>query len=100
MTSKKSNICFLLLLTTAFSVVAFSCKNSTDKNSKWITAPVTRQDLSNLITCTGSLEPITEVEVGTQVSGRVEKIYVDYNSVVTKGQLLAEIDQTVFAASL
>ena len=46
------------------------------------------------------MEPITEVEVGTQVSGRVEKIYVDYNSVVTKGQLLAEIDQTVLAASL
>lgn len=47
-----------------------------------------------MVTATGTIEPITQVEVGTQVSGVVEKIYVDYNSVVTEGQLIAELDKT------
>ena len=47
-----------------------------------------------MVTATGTMEPITQVEVGTQVSGVVEKIYVDYNSVVKEGQLIAELDKT------
>ena len=50
-------------------------------------------DLTTMITATGTIEPIKQVEVGTQVSGVVEKIYVDYNSVVKEGQLLAELDK-------
>lgn len=46
------------------------------------------------ITATGTVEPITQVEVGTQVSAEVKNIYVDYNSIVYKGQLIAEIDKT------
>jgi HlyD family secretion protein len=46
------------------------------------------------ITATGEIQPVTQVEVGTQVSGVIEKLYVDFNSVVTKGQLLAEIDRS------
>ncbi len=45
------------------------------------------------MTATGTIEPITKVDVGTQVSGTISHIYVDYNSVVTKGQLLAELDR-------
>ena len=45
------------------------------------------------VTATGSIEPVTEVEVGTQVSGIIDKIYVDYNSTVCKGQLIAEMDR-------
>ena len=52
------------------------------------TAVVTRGEISESITATGTIEPVTEVEVGTQVSGIIDKIYADYNSVVTKGQLI------------
>ena len=57
------------------------------------TAVVTRGEISESITATGTIEPVTEVEVGTQVSGIIDKIYADYNSVVTKGQLIAEMDR-------
>lgn len=52
------------------------------------------------VTATGTIEPITQVEVGTQVSGVVEKIYVDYNSVVKQGQLIAELDKTNLNAAV
>ena len=55
--------------------------------------------ISTMVTATGTMEPITQVEVGTQVSGVVEKIYVDYNSEVTQGQLIAELDKTNLNAS-
>ena len=50
--------------------------------------------VTTMVTATGTIEPITQVEVGTQVSGVVEKIYVDYNSKVREGQLIAELDKT------
>jgi len=58
------------------------------------TVEVTRGNVSTSITATGTVEPITQVEVGTQVSGIVNKIYVDYNTPVTKGQVIAELDKT------
>ena len=57
------------------------------------TATVIKGEISESITATGTIEPVTEVEVGTQVSGIIDKIYADYNSVVTKGQLIAEMDR-------
>lgn len=59
-----------------------------------------KADVVTTVTATGTIEPITQVEVGTQVSGVVEKIYVDYNSVVKKGQLIAEIDKTNLNAAM
>lgn len=50
--------------------------------------------VSSTVTATGTVEPITQVEVGTQVSAEVKKVYVDFNSEVTKGQLIAELDKT------
>ncbi len=64
------------------------------------TAKVERNNLSESITATGTIEPVTEVEVGTQVSGIIDKIYVDYNSVVTKGQLIAEMDRVTLQSEL
>ncbi len=58
------------------------------------TAVVSRGNINNSVTATGTLEPVTQVEVGTQVSGIVDKIYVDYNSDVKKGQIIAELDKT------
>jgi HlyD family secretion protein len=56
--------------------------------------------ISNSITATGTIEPVTEVEVGTQVSGIIDKIYIDYNSTVTKGQLIAEMDKVTLQSEL
>ena len=64
------------------------------------TLTVKKGQVATMVTATGTIEPLTEVEVGTQVSGEVEKIYVDYNSIVTKGQLIAELDKTNLKAAL
>ena len=56
--------------------------------------------ISSSVTATGTVEPIKQVEVGTQVSGIISKIYVDYNSVVKAGQLIAELDMSVLQTEL
>ena len=56
--------------------------------------------INTMVTATGTVEPITEVEVGTQVSGIIDKIYVDFNSHVKKGQLLAEMDRVTLQSEL
>lgn len=66
----------------------------------YATATVSKSDISNSVTATGTIEPVSEVEVGTQVSGIIDKIYVDYNSVVTKGQLIAEMDRATLQSEL
>ena len=58
------------------------------------TSPITDGSIEITITASGEIQPVYKVEVGTQVSGIVEKLYVDYNSVVKKGQLLAELDKS------
>lgn len=57
--------------------------------------PCTMGTIENTVTATGEIQPVYKVEVGTQVSGIVEKLYVDYNSKVSKGQLLAELDKSL-----
>lgn len=64
------------------------------------TATVGRANISNSVTATGTIEPVTEVEVGTQVSGIIDRLYADYNSVVTKGQLIAEMDKVTLQSEL
>ena len=64
------------------------------------TAKAERQDIHTTITATGTIEPVTSVTVGTQVSGIVSKLYVDYNSVVKKGQVIAELDKTNLTSEL
>lgn len=66
----------------------------------YTTVAVSKGDISNSVTATGTIEPVTEVEVGTQVSGIIDKIYVDYNSTVTKGQLIAEMDRITLQSEL
>ena len=64
------------------------------------TAKVAPANIQNSITATGTIEPVTSVTVGTQVSGIVNKLYVDYNSVVKKGQVIAELDKTNLISEL
>ena len=64
------------------------------------TAEVKVGDITNSVTATGTIEPVTSVTVGTQVSGKVAHLYVDYNSVVKKGQVIAELDKTNLMSEL
>lgn len=80
------------------AVVASGCK----KSPKIVlqTSTVSSGEISETVTATGTLESVTQVDVGTQVTGIIDKLYADYNSVVTKGELIAEIDKTVLQADL
>lgn len=64
------------------------------------TAAVAPANIMNSITATGTIEPVTSVTVGTQVSGIVSKLFVDYNSVVKKGKVIAELDKTNLMSQL
>ena len=71
-----------------------------EQKAEFETAKVEKQNISTSITATGTIEPVTSVTVGTQVSGIVSKLYVDYNSVVRKGQVIAELDKTNLISEL
>ncbi len=73
---------------------------SSEQKITYNSASVQKQDISTSITATGTIEPVTEVEVGTQVSGIIDKIYVDYNSEVKRGQIIAELDKTNLLSKL
>lgn len=64
------------------------------------TAPVARGDVVNVVSATGTLQAVTTVQVGSQVSGTVESLQADYNSIVRKGQLLARLDASTYAAAV
>ena len=68
--------------------------------AEYQTTTVEKGNISTTVTATGTIEPVTSVEVGTQVSGIVAKIYVDYNSEVKAGQVIAELDRTNLLSNL
>ena len=80
------------------AIIITAC--SSEQKISYKTATVVREDVSTSITATGTIEPVTEVEVGTQVSGIIDRIYVDYNSEVKKGQLIAEMDKVTLMSDL
>ena len=98
---KISKIWILAAVVLAIAVVAWLM--STGKKESQVTfdtATVAPANIQNSITATGSIEPVTSVTVGTQVSGIINKIFVDYNSKVTKGQVIAELDKTNLTSEL
>lgn len=81
----------------AFILALIFCKH---KTVKYITKPVQKETITQYVEASGTIKPINTIEVGTQVSGTVAKIYVDYNSVVKAGDLLAELDPSLFQANV
>jgi HlyD family secretion protein len=76
------------------------CSRSAHKGPAYEYASVTRADILQHVTASGSLSAVVSVDVGSQVSGKITHLYVDFNSPVRKGQLVAEIDPTVYQAQL
>ncbi len=75
-------------------------EKKSNQTISFATSAVHKGTISNSITATGTIEPVTEVEVGTQVSGIIDKIYVDYNSVVKAGEVIAEMDRVTLISDL
>lgn len=92
---KSVKITLIVVAVMAAAVAAwFLCRPKPPMPPKYEATTVKRGSLQNSVTATGTVEPVTQVEVGTQVSGIVSHLYADYNSVVKKGQLIAELDKT------
>jgi len=86
-----------LIALTVIAVLS-SCKK--EQRTSFSMAKVEKGNIQTSITATGTIEPVTSVTVGTQVSGIVNKLYVDYNSEVKKGQIIAELDKTNLISEL
>lgn len=99
MKKKKLLIAILIIGITAITLWAL-LSNGKKQVVTLKTAVVEKGNIINTITATGTVEPIDKVDVGTQVSGVINTIYVDFNSTVKKGQLLAEIDKSTLKARL
>ncbi|MGN0228939.1 MAG: efflux RND transporter periplasmic adaptor subunit [Muribaculaceae bacterium] len=98
---KISKIWWLVIALILGTVVFFMLSNGKKKEEvSFTTEKAQKANISQSITATGTIEPVTSVTVGTQVSGIVSKLYVDYNSEVKKGQVIAELDKTNLTSSL
>ena len=96
-----SKIWYVVGIVILIAVVSWLWPDSKKKEEvSFVTEKVAPANIQNSITATGSIEPVTEVTVGTQVSGIISKIYVDYNSEVKKGQVIAELDKTNLISTL
>ena len=98
----KNKKLWIILGVVVVAIVAYLLLSGGKKKQtvSFATAKVERTNIQNTITATGTIEPVTSVTVGTQVSGIVSRLYVDYNSVVKKGQVIAELDKTNLISEL
>lgn len=96
-----SKIWIVVLVIVVVAVAAWALSGNKDQEEiNFKEEKVSLQTLQNSVTATGTIEAVTSVTVGTQVSGIVNKLYVDYNSQVKKGQVIAELDKTNLMSEL
>ena len=81
-------------------VAAYLVTRSGKNEVEYKTEKITRGDIQETVFASGTINPITTVSVGTQVSGRIQAIYVDFNSPVKQGQVIAQIDPQIFQAQV
>ncbi|HJA98154.1 MAG TPA: efflux RND transporter periplasmic adaptor subunit [Candidatus Alistipes avicola] len=97
---KKRNILIAVAIVVVGIVVWLIVRPSGKERIQLGTAAVSRITISNSVTATGTVEAVTQVDVGTQVSGIIDKLYADYNDHVKAGQLIAEMDKVTLQAEL
>ena len=91
----------LLVLIVGLSILLLivrQCRRDSDVSYQ--TAPVTRGPITQLVTATGTLNPVVNVQVGSQVSGNIQKLFADFNSKVKAGDVVAQIDPVLFQATV
>jgi HlyD family secretion protein len=86
----------LLVLAGAGGAAVWYLKTHHDEGTQYQTTTVTRGNLTQVVTATGQIGPVVNVQVGSQISGIVKKLYVDYNSIVKSNQIIAEIDPSTY----
>ena len=92
---------FIGILTAVAVAIVFLFQRCHSSNSaQFQTVAVTRGPITQAVTATGTLNPVVNVQVGSQVSGNIQKLFVDYNSQVKAGQLIAQIDPALFQATV
>ncbi len=91
---------WILLIGAAFVAVKLITSDPANKNAEYITVNITRGDLRQVVSATGEIRPVNTVNVGSQVSGTIDKLFVDFNSKVKKGDLLLTIEPSVLQASV
>lgn len=94
---KKRYIALIGIIVAVIAVLIFGVNKG---SAKYVTKEVTRGNITEYVEASGTIKPINTIAVGTQVSGTVAAIYVDYNSQVKKGQLLAELDPSLFQSNV
>src|SRR6058998_1191142 len=97
-TKKKALIALGLVIVLA--IVAFSARRQKSSSSQYFTSMVENGPLRNVVNATGVVQTVVTVQVGSQVSGQVEELYADYNSMVKRGWLLARLDPRNFQAQV
>lgn len=92
----------IIIAIAVFLLIAtpFILKGNKDNKAEYIKEPIQARTITQIVEATGTIEPINTVSIGSQVSGRIEQIFVDYNTQVEKGQQLAQIDTSLFEAQL
>jgi len=98
--SAKSLLAVLVLAAAAGGAWWWKGKSEAPAAERWRLEAVDKGDVIQVVAANGNLNPVTSVIVGTQVSGTIMKLHVDYNSVVKEGQLLAELDPSLFDAAV
>ena len=99
--NNKKTWAIIIAVVAIVAIAAYLLSGGKKENTvSFETAKVELTSIKSSITATGTIEPVTSVTVGTQVSGIVSKLYVDYNSVVKKGQVIAELDKTNLTSEL
>jgi biotin carboxyl carrier protein len=96
---KKAAVVIGVLVAVGISARAYYIRRG-DKEPQVMTAQVTRGDIVDTVGATGTLEAVTTVQVGTQVSGTVQELYADFNSIVKKGQVIARLDPALIKTQI
>lgn len=93
---------WLLITVATILAVIFAIRGTTKQTTKknFVTMDISRGDIAQTVTATGEIRPLNTVNVGSQVSGTIQELYVDYNSLVKKGDKLLEIEPSVLQASV
>lgn len=90
----------LVVVAAAVWGIAWYMKGRNSNAVQYQTAEITRGEVTQVVTATGTLNPVVNVQVGSQISGRIKKLYADFNSAVKEGQLIAEIDPSTYEANV
>src|SRR5450759_1291260 len=92
---------WILIVVIGLAVAVFAAfRLNRNTEEEYFTAKVEKGDIRQVIDATGTINPVTSVQVGSQVSGMISKLYVDFNSKVTKGEVIAEIDPKLFEGAV